>query len=82
MLKLIFEYPSVISDAGSQYNPALLANYSFELAKEYNQFYHDNPILRDDNIVRRDFRLMMSGMIGRIIKSAMGLLGIEVPERM
>ena len=82
LLKLIFEYPSVISDAGSQYNPALLANYSFELAKEYNQFYHDNPILRDDNIVRRDFRLMMSGMIGRIIKSAMGLLGIEVPERM
>jgi len=82
LLKLIFEYPSVVADAGSQFNPALLANYAFELAKEYNQFYHDNPILRDDHIARRDFRLMMSGMIGRIIKSAMGLLGIEVPERM
>lgn len=82
LLKLIYEYPSVIADAGSQFNPALLANYAFELAKEYNQFYHDNPILRDDNIARRDFRLMMSGMIGRIIKSTMELLGIEVPERM
>ena len=82
LLKLIYEYPAVVADAGSQFNPALLANYAFELAKEYNQFYHDNPILRDDNQSRRDFRLMMSGMIGRIIKSAMGLLGIEVPERM
>jgi arginyl-tRNA synthetase len=82
LLKLIYEYPLVVADAGSQFNPALLANYAFELAKEYNQFYHDNPILRDDNESRRDFRLMMSGMIGRIIKSAMGLLGIEVPERM
>ena len=82
LLKLVYEYPSAVKDAGSEYNPALLANYAFELAKEYNQFYHDNPILRDENELRRDFRLMMSGMIGRIIKSAMGLLGIEVPERM
>jgi arginyl-tRNA synthetase len=82
LLKLVYEYPSVVKDAGSDYNPSLLANYTYELAKEYNQFYHDNPILRDENELRRDFRLMMSGMTGRIIKSAMGLLGIEVPERM
>jgi arginyl-tRNA synthetase len=82
LLKLIYEYPAVVEDAGDQYNPSLLANYAFELAKEYNQFYHDNPILRDEDMSRRDFRLMMSGMIGRIVKSAMGLLGIEVPERM
>ncbi|MBN2213129.1 MAG: arginine--tRNA ligase [Bacteroidales bacterium] len=82
LLKLVYEYPAVVKDAGSQYNPALLANYAFELAKEYNQFYHDYPILRDENQLRRDFRLMMSDMTGRIIKSAMGLLGIDVPDRM
>ena len=82
LLKLLYEFPEVVKDAGDQFSPALIANYTYELAKEYNQFYHDNPILREENISKRDFKLEMSAMIGEIIKRAMSLLGIEVPERM
>ncbi|MBN2611547.1 MAG: arginine--tRNA ligase [Bacteroidales bacterium] len=82
LLKLVYEFPLVVKEAGAQYSPALIANYVYELAKEYNQFYHDNPILRDENIQRRNFRLEMSETIGKIIKNGMMLLGIEVPERM
>ncbi|MFO7656707.1 MAG: arginine--tRNA ligase [Bacteroidales bacterium] len=82
LLKLIYEFPEVVKDAGKQYSPALIANYVYDLAKEYNQFYHDSPILRDENVQRRNFRLEISEIIGRILKNGMSLLGIEVPERM
>ncbi len=82
LLKLIYEFPGVVKDAAKEYSPALIANYVYELAKEYNQFYHDHSILKEENIQVRDFRLMLSEVVGRIIHTGMGLLGIEVPERM
>ncbi len=82
LLKLIYDFPQVVKDAGSQFSPALIANYTYDLAKEYNQYYHDNPILREENIAYRDFRLELSATIGKIINKGLSLLGIEVPERM
>ncbi|NTW34123.1 MAG: arginine--tRNA ligase, partial [Bacteroidetes bacterium] len=82
IIKLIYEYPAVVEEAGKAYSPSVIANYIYELAKEYNGFYHDFPILkaeRDDIIC---FRLIISEFTANVIKSAMGLLGINVPERM
>jgi arginyl-tRNA synthetase len=82
LVKLIHEFPVVVKEAGHTYNPSLIANYIYELAKEFNQFYHDYSILREDNPETRYLRLMLCQVISRIIMNGMGLLGIEVPERM
>lgn len=82
LIKLIRLFSSVVKEAGSNYSPALVANYCYDLAKEYNQFYHDHIILREEDTGVRNFRLRLSEMTGRVIESGMGLLGIEVPERM
>jgi arginyl-tRNA synthetase len=82
IIKLIFKYPSIVCDAGETLSPALIANYVYEIAKEFNQFYHDYPILKEENPLLREFRLALSKVTGEIIRSAMALLGIEVPERM
>jgi arginyl-tRNA synthetase len=82
LLKLLHDFPVVVSDAGSDYNPALIANYVYELVKEYNQFYHDFSILHEDDSSVRNFRLVLSHMVGNVIKNGMDLLGIEMPERM
>lgn len=82
LVKLILDFPGVIAEAGQNYSPALVANYIFDIAREYNQFYHDYPILKEEDLRIRDFRLHMSLVIGSVIKKAMQLLGIEVPERM
>jgi arginyl-tRNA synthetase len=62
--------------------PSLIANYVYDLVKEYNQFYHDYSILREENAEVRAFRLMLSANVAKVIKTGMGLLGIEVPDRM
>ena len=82
IIKRIALFPSVVKEAGNSFSPAVIANYSFELVKEYNQFYHDHSILSDPNPDTRNFRLLLSSTVADVIKSAMGLLGIEVPERM
>ena len=82
LLKLIYDFPSVVRDAANNYSPALIANYVYELVKEYNQFYHDYSILKEKDIPLREFRLMVSEVTGRIILTGMSLLGIEVPDRM
>ncbi len=82
LVKLIFKYPSVVHDAGETLNVALVANYVYDLAKEYNQFYHDHPVLKEENADLRDFRLAVCKITGEVIASGMLLLGIEVPERM
>jgi len=82
LIKLIRLFSVVVKEAGSNYSPALVANYCYDLAKEYNQFYHDHTILREGDTGVRNFRLRLSEMTGRVIESGMGLLGIEVPERM
>jgi arginyl-tRNA synthetase len=82
LLKLIYSFPEVIAEAAHNYSPALVANYIYEVAKEYNQFYHDFPILKEENQDARNFKLVLSKTTGSVIKTAMRLLGIEVPERM
>lgn len=82
LIQLVAEYATIVEQAGKEYNPALIANYVYELVKEYNQFYHDYSILREDNMELKNFRLMLSANVGKVVKSGMALLGIEVPDRM
>lgn len=82
LVQLIADYAAIVKQAGDEYNPALIANYIYELTKEYNQFYHDYTILKEENTGLRDFRLILSQNVARIVKSGMALLGIEVPDRM
>ena len=82
LIQLLTEFPATVKQAGDEFSPALIANYIYELVKEFNQFYHDYSILKEENPDLRNFRLMLSETIGNVIKTGMGLLGIEVPERM
>ena len=82
LIQRLTDFPSLVEEAGRTYSPALIANYAYDLVKEYNQFYHDFSILREENADVRAFRLNLSRTVGNIIKRAMWLLGIEVPERM
>lgn len=82
LIQLIADYAAIVKQAGDEYNPALIANYVYDLVKEYNQFYHDFSILREENNDLKIFRLILSTNVAKIIKSGMSLLGIEVPERM
>ncbi len=82
LLKYIYDFPEVVRDAGENYNPAVIANFTYELVKEYNQFYHDFSILKAGDNKVRDFRLVLSQMIAKIITLSSELLGIELPERM
>ena len=82
LIQMLSDFTGVVAQAGTDYNPSILANYTYDLVKEYNQFYHDFSILREENEAVKIFRLALSANVGKIVKSAMGLLGIEVPERM
>ncbi|MCK4678580.1 MAG: arginine--tRNA ligase [Bacteroidales bacterium] len=82
ILRIIYEYPAIVQQAGETLSPALVANYVYDLVKEYNQFYHDFSILREEDHNTSIFRIELSVFTGMVIKSAMGLLGIEMPERM
>lgn len=82
LVQLVADFAAIVKQAGDEYNPALIANYTYDLAKEYNQFYHDYSILREENQELRTFRLILSENVGRIIKRGMSLLGINVPDRM
>ncbi len=82
LIQLIAEFPSIVKQAADECSPALIANYGYELVKEYNQFYHDFSILKEENATVKEMRLLLSANVAKVIKTAMGLLGIEVPERM
>lgn len=82
LLKMNYLFPATVQEAGKNLSPALIANYVYELAREYNQFYHELPILIEEDKAKRDLRLLLSEFTGNTIKSAMGLLGIEVPPAM
>ncbi len=82
LLKRVAQFPEVVKEAGVNYSPAVIANYCYELGKEYNQFYHDHPILAENDDPTRDLRLLLSATVGKVIKTGMKLLGIDVPERM
>ena len=82
LIKILEDLPSVIGESAESYNPGLIANYCYELAREYNQFYHDYPILKEEDKDLRNLRIILSETTGKIIGSAMNLLGIEMPDRM
>ena len=82
IIRMLNEFPAVVRQAGTDYSPSGIANYAYELAREYNQFYHDFSILREENEETKAFRLLLTDNVGKVIKTAMNLLGIEVPERM
>ena len=82
IIHLLYEFPDIVEEAGKAFSPALIANYTYELAKSYNQFYHDFPILKEEKKDIKNLRLAVSQLSGKVIKTAMALLGISVPEKM
>jgi arginyl-tRNA synthetase len=82
LIKLLFDYPAIVEEAGKNYSPALIANFVYDMAKEYNQFYHDHTIVKEENEAIRNFRLLLSDKVSQVIKSGSSLLGMQVPERM
>ncbi|MDO4819010.1 MAG: arginine--tRNA ligase [Prevotella sp.] len=82
LIQKMNEYPTVVTQAGNDYNPSCIANYCYELTKTFNQFYHDCPILKGADVQTQTVRLVIARNVAKIIRSGMNLLGIEVPERM
>jgi arginyl-tRNA synthetase len=82
LVKRISQFPEIVKDAGKTYSPALIANYCYELTREYNQFYYDHSILSEPDADVRNLRLMLSETVGKILGTGMGLLGITMPDRM
>ena len=82
LIQTLSDFPATVAEAGRSYSPALIANYTYELVKQYNQFYHDYSILREDDAAIRSLRLTICSVTAKVIKTAMSLLGINVPERM
>ena len=82
LIQRLADFKAVVKQAGSDYNPSAIANYAYDLVKEYNQFYHDFSILHEENEALKIFRLSLSRNVSKVVKTAMALLGIEVPERM
>jgi arginyl-tRNA synthetase len=75
-------FETAVRQAGQDYNPSCIANYCYDLVKEYNQFYHDFSVLHEEDEKKRHLRIVLSAAVGQVVKNGMGLLGIEVPERM
>lgn len=82
LVETLYRYPSVLADAGREMSPGVVANYTYEVAKAFNHFYHELSILKEENAEQRKFRLMLCNLTAHIIKSGFGILGIHVPERM
>ena len=82
LIQKMSEYGAAVAQAGKDYSPSGIANYCYELTKEFNQFYHDYSILREEDEQKRMFRLVLAKNVAKILKNGMALLGIEVPERM
>ena len=82
IIKLLDQFPGKIAEAGAAYSPAIIANYSYDLAKEFNQYYHDTPILKEEDGKLLRYRLMLIDKVARVLVKAMSVLGIELPERM
>ncbi len=82
LIQRLSDFPSLVAEAGRSCSPALIANYVYDLVKEYNQFYHDCSILREEDAAVRSLRLALSDAVAKTIRTGMGLFGIRVPERM
>ena len=82
LIQMVADFAAVVRQAGEDYSPSGIANYVYDLVKEYNQFYHDFSILREENEDVKLFRIALSANIAKVVRLGMGLLGIEVPDRM
>ena len=82
LIQQIAEFANIVKQAGTDYSPSIIANYTYDLVKEYNQFYHDYSILREENEAVKIFRIALSANVAKVVRLGMGLLGIEVPNRM
>lgn len=82
LIQMVADFAAIVKQAGEDYSPSLIANYTYDLVKEYNQFYHDFSILREENEAVKIFRLALSENVAKVVGLGMGLLGIEVPDRM
>lgn len=82
LIMKLHDFPEIIVEAGTAYDPSVISSYCFELVKEYSSFYQNNPILKEEDQNRRDFRVSLSAKMGSTLKTGMELLGIEMPERM
>ena len=82
MIQKLNEFGAAVEQAGKDYSPSGIANYCYELTKDFNQFYHDYSILNADTEIEKITRLMLAKNVAKVIKNGMELLGIEVPERM
>jgi arginyl-tRNA synthetase len=82
LISALASFPEVVKQAGKEYSPSLIANYTYDLVKEYNQFYHDYSILKEENEAVRAMRIVLSRNVAKVIKQAMALLGIGVPDKM
>ena len=82
LLKKLHDFPAIVVQAAELHSPAVIANYAFDLASEYNRFYHDLTILKEENHTSRVVLLSLSQFTAKVIANAMWLLGIEVPEKM
>ena len=82
LINLLYQYPKTVLAAGDNFSPALIANYCYDLAKQFNHFYQDTPIFKEEDAAKRLLRLKISRWVSIVLRSGMGLLGIEVPEKM
>lgn len=82
LIKLLNTFPSRVAEGAQAYSPAVIANYAYDLAKEFNQYYHDTPILKEENEDVLKMRLVLIDTLSAVLRKAMGILGIELPERM
>ena len=82
LINLLYQYPKTVLAAGDNFSPALIANYCYDLAKQFNHFYQDTPIFKEEDAAKRLLRLKLSRWVSLVLRSGMGLLGIDVPEKM
>ena len=82
LIQMVADFAAVVKQAGEDYSPSIIANYTYDLVKEYNQFYHDFSILREENEAVKVFRIALSANVAKVVRLGMNLLGVEVPSRM
>jgi arginyl-tRNA synthetase len=82
LLKILNAYPRKIAEGAAAFSPAVIANFAYDLAKEFNQYYHETPILGEEDRALLEARLVLIGTVACVLRKAMGILGIQLPDRM
>jgi len=82
LIRHVMNFPNIVKEAGEQYDPSSIANFSYALAKDFHRFYHDVRILNAETAEAKSFRIQLSIMVGNVLQKSFDMLGIEMPERM